>query len=84
MLAFALTLVRPYWKSLLLVILAMLVETAMTLASPWPLKIVLEFVFASRPLPPWLTWLAPFSHDRFAILKAAVGGHRRDRSASGR
>ena len=37
-------LVRPYWTWLLAVVGAMLVETAMGLASPWPLKIVLDSV----------------------------------------
>ena len=83
MLAFALTLVRPHWKPLLLVILPMLVETAMTLASPWPLKIVLDSVFEPQPSPPWLIRLAPFSDDRLAILKRSPGRDPRDRSASG-
>ena len=48
MLAFSLRLVRPYWKWLLIVAVAMLVETAMGLASPWPLKIVLDSVFDSE------------------------------------
>jgi subfamily B ATP-binding cassette protein MsbA len=57
---------------LLLVIAAMLVETAMSLASPWPLKIILDSVFDSRPLPRFLSWLVPYPHDRFAILNATV------------
>ncbi len=44
----------------------------MTLASPWPLKIVLDSVFDSRPLPAWLGWLSGISQDRLAILNAAV------------
>jgi ABC-type multidrug transport system fused ATPase/permease subunit len=47
-------LVRPYSGWLLIVFLAMLVETAMSLASPWPLKIVIDSVLGSRPLPDWL------------------------------
>jgi len=61
-LAFSLTLVRPYWKRLILVVVAMLVETAMSLASPWPLKIVLDSVLGSQPLP----------YDRFTVLNLAV------------
>jgi subfamily B ATP-binding cassette protein MsbA len=71
-LAFALTLVQPYWTWLILVLLAMLVETAMTLASPWPLKIVLDSVFDWQPLPAFLSWLLGYSQDRFVILNAAV------------
>jgi subfamily B ATP-binding cassette protein MsbA len=50
----------------------MLVETAMTLASPWPLKIVLDSVFDWQPLPAFLSWLLGYSQDRFVILNAAV------------
>jgi subfamily B ATP-binding cassette protein MsbA len=39
------TLVRPYRANLFFILLAMLVQTAMSLAAPWPLKIVLDNVF---------------------------------------
>jgi subfamily B ATP-binding cassette protein MsbA len=58
MLRFSLRLVRPYWKWLAIVIVAMLVETAMGLASPWPLKIVLDSVFDGNPLPPAVAAIA--------------------------
>ncbi len=47
-------------------------ETVMSLASPWPLKIVLDSVFASRPLPSYLGWLVHYSQDRLVMLNAAV------------
>ncbi|MEO7271794.1 MAG: hypothetical protein ABIX28_26390 [Vicinamibacterales bacterium] len=48
MIPFALRLVRPYWKWLLIVVVAMIIDTAMGLASPWPLKIVLASVFDAQ------------------------------------
>ena len=51
MFAFALRLVRPYWKLLVLAVAAMLIETAMILAAPWPLKVVLDSVLNSLPPP---------------------------------
>jgi subfamily B ATP-binding cassette protein MsbA len=72
MIRFALRLVRPYWKWLLIVIGAMLVDTAMGLASPWPLKIVLDSVFDNKPLPPFFAWLAGGGGDRLAHLNVAV------------
>ena len=51
MIPFALRLVRPYWRWLLIVAAAMAVDIAMGLASPWPLKIVLDSVFDSKPMP---------------------------------
>jgi len=52
----------------------MLIETAMSLAAPWPLKVVLDSVFASRPLPAFLVWLlGTSSPDPFTFLFAIVG-----------
>ncbi len=48
------TLVRPYRSSLFLILSAMLVQTVMSLAAPWPLKIVLDNVVSSHKLPSWL------------------------------
>jgi subfamily B ATP-binding cassette protein MsbA len=72
MLRFSLRLVRPYWKWLVIVVVAMLVETAMGLASPWPLKIVLDSVFDGNPLPPAVAAIAGGPLDRFAALNVAV------------
>ena len=47
-------LIRPYRGSLLIILLAMLVETAMSLAAPWPLKIVIDNVAGGHKLPHWL------------------------------
>lgn len=50
-------LVRPYRGTLLLIFLAMMVETAMSLAAPWPLKIIIDNVAGSHHLPEWLRHL---------------------------
>jgi ABC-type multidrug transport system fused ATPase/permease subunit len=55
--AFVLELVRPYRKWVAVVFAAMLIETVMSLAAPWPLKIVIDNVVQSRPLPEWLLWV---------------------------
>lgn len=47
-------LVRPYRGSLVIILLAMLVETAMSLAAPWPLKIIIDNVVGHHQLTPWL------------------------------
>jgi ABC-type multidrug transport system fused ATPase/permease subunit len=44
-------LIRPYRGTLLIILLAMLLETAMSLAGPWPLKIIIDNVIGSHPLP---------------------------------
>jgi ABC-type multidrug transport system fused ATPase/permease subunit len=47
-------LVRPYRGTLLIILLAMMVETAMSLATPWPLKIILDNVVSHHKMSPWL------------------------------
>jgi ABC-type multidrug transport system fused ATPase/permease subunit len=44
-------LLRPYRGALIIILLAMLLETAMSLVSPWPLKIIIDNVVGSHKLP---------------------------------
>jgi ABC-type multidrug transport system fused ATPase/permease subunit len=46
-------LIRPYRGTLLVIFIAMMVETLMSLAGPWPLKIILDNVVGSHHLPKW-------------------------------
>jgi ABC-type multidrug transport system fused ATPase/permease subunit len=71
-LKFAFQLVQPYRKWLFIVLIAMLVETAMGLAAPWPLKIVLDSVLDGRPLPAAFAWLAGDDPGRLYKLNVAV------------
>jgi subfamily B ATP-binding cassette protein MsbA len=54
---FIVDVVRPYRRSLSIVFVAMLVETAASLAAPWPLKVVIDNVVEGRALPGWLGWV---------------------------
>jgi subfamily B ATP-binding cassette protein MsbA len=54
MLRFVGGLLRPYRGTLAVILLAMLVETAMSLAAPWPLKVILDNVVEDHRLAPWL------------------------------
>src|SRR6516225_9215759 len=56
-------LIRPYRGTLVIILLAMLVETAMSLAAPWPLKIIIDNVAGSHKLPGWM------HHDLGPILE---------------
>src|SRR5271154_848708 len=49
-------LLRPYRGTLVVILLAMFLETLMSLAGPWPLKIILDNVVGSHHLP------ASFNH----------------------
>ena len=72
MTAFVAELVRPYGRVLAIVLGAMLVETAMSLASPWPLKIVLDNVVGKHHLPAWMiAFLGPTLTENRAALAGA-------------
>ena len=50
-------LIRPYRGSLLIILAAMLLQTVMSLAGPWPLKIIIDNVAGSHKLEPFLAHL---------------------------
>jgi len=67
-------LLRPYRGWLVIILLAMLVETAMSLAAPWPLKVILDNVVGTHKAP---EWFAPFQSSLFGHSKmqlAALAG----------
>ena len=65
-------LVRPYRGWLINVFIAMIVETAMSLASPWPLKIIIDNVVGKHKLPEYLTWLRDLSFGEHTLALAGV------------
>ena len=73
MLKFSLSLLRPYWAWLAIVIVSMLLETAMSLASPWPLKIVLDYVLEPHALPAWAAGLLGQNPGPMRLLNIAAG-----------
>ena len=58
------SLIRPYRTWVLIVFAAMMVETLMSLAAPWPLKIVLDNALNHEKLPHWLEWVHDWGIDR--------------------
>ena len=52
-----LDLARPYRGWLVIILLAMLVETATALAAPWPLKIVIDYAVGRHSAPGWVVGL---------------------------
>jgi ABC-type multidrug transport system fused ATPase/permease subunit len=69
-----LDLLRPYHRWLLIVFLAMLIEIAMSLAAPWPLKLVLDDALANRHLPDWLAWAHDYGIGRNTMGVALFAG----------
>ena len=66
---FTARLVRPYWRWLVVVAFATIVQTAARLAAPWTLKIVLDSVIGSAPLP---SLLSRWSATPIDVLDLAV------------
>ncbi|HEY2581907.1 MAG TPA: ABC transporter ATP-binding protein [Mucilaginibacter sp.] len=66
------SMVRPYKKWMLIIFLAMLLETAMSIATPWPLKIIIDNVIGHHVLPGWLAWMDAIFPDENRIQFATV------------
>jgi subfamily B ATP-binding cassette protein MsbA len=48
---------RPRRRTLAIILSGMLVQTAMSLAAPWPLKIIIDLVVGAHRQPQWINWL---------------------------
>ena len=64
-------LLRPRRRALAVIVAAMVVQMLMSLAAPWPLKIIIDKVIGSHTQPHWINWLL-----------AALGAHSQMRIAA--
>ena len=67
-------LLRPYRGWLAIVLAAMLLEIATSLAAPWPLKLVLDDALGKHRLPDWLAWAHDYGFERHALGVALFAG----------
>src|SRR5205085_11452631 len=66
-------LLRPHWKAMVVAFGAVALAAAMGLLEPWPIKIVLDYLLQSRPLPRRMIALVGWiGSDKLAILNFAV------------
>ncbi|CAN5220743.1 ABC transporter ATP-binding protein [soil metagenome] len=65
-------LAAPYRKWVIFILTAMLVEAIMSLATPWPLKIIIDNVVGNHKLPNWLAWMDAFFTGENKMQLAAV------------
>ena len=63
---------RPYRGWVALVLVMMLIETLMSLAGPWPLKVVLDSVLGTHKAPAWIESLRWISIDGGKLEIAAA------------
>jgi len=67
------SLLRPHWIPMTLALLAVAGEAGASLLEPWPLKIVIDSLLQSKPLPGWLTPVAGWiGGGTLAVLNLAV------------
>ncbi len=67
-------LLQPYGRRLAVILAAMLVQTLMSLAAPWPLKIIIDNVVGNHPAPEWISWLLPILGGEGKLHVAAAAG----------
>ena len=52
-------LLRPRRRELVILLTVTLLQMAMSLAAPWPLKVILDNVVGNHPAPQWISWFLP-------------------------
>ncbi len=63
---------RPYRKWVFIILVAMLIEAIMSVATPWPLKIIIDDVVAHGVLPRWLHWTDFLNSSNSKFIMAAL------------
>ncbi|MDM0113675.1 ABC transporter ATP-binding protein [Variovorax sp. J22R133] len=71
---FVFSLIKPYRAWLVIVFAAMMVEIVMSLAAPWPLKLVLDDALGNHHLPKWLEWAHQMGIGRHTLGVALFAG----------
>jgi ATP-binding cassette, subfamily B, bacterial len=66
-------LLRPYWKLVVLALVAMMMESAADLLEPWPLKVILDYVIGPKKPPTWLAGWIVDDGSRLTLLNIAIG-----------
>jgi ATP-binding cassette, subfamily B, bacterial len=63
---------RPRWRLLLGVLVVTMLATPLTLLTPVPLKIVVDSVLGSHPVPPFLSAILPAHSDTALLITASL------------
>ncbi len=65
-------LLRPYWRLLLIALIAMVIAGAADLLEPWPLKLVFDSVIGSKHTAGWVSSWMQHDHEPLALLTLAA------------
>jgi len=68
----AISLSRPYRKWVFIILIAMLMEAVMSVATPWPLKIIIDDIVGHGSLPKWLHWAGVLVPSGNKVAMAAL------------
>lgn len=63
---------RPHWRGFVLMGASMIFEVLMTLARPWPIAILIDYVIRNHRAPHWLTVLPGAGSRHGLLILAAV------------
>ena len=63
---------RPYWKLAFGSVIITIASAAASLLTPWPLKLLVDNVLGSQPIPPILAGLSPYGGDDRTVLLAVI------------
>jgi ATP-binding cassette subfamily B protein len=66
---------KPFWPNIAALFALSLLAAPLTLLNPLPLKIVVDSVLGTHPLPAWLAWVFPAEIQRtdFIVLAGVAG-----------
>ncbi len=67
-------LLRPRHRTLAAIVTMTLVQMLMSLAAPWPLKVILDNVVGNHPPPQWISWLLPVMGGAGKVHLAEAAG----------
>jgi ABC-type multidrug transport system fused ATPase/permease subunit len=67
-------LLRPRRRTIAVILTAMLVQMAMGLATPWPLKVIIDNVVGNHRPPAWIAWILPILGGASKAHIAAAAG----------
>jgi ATP-binding cassette subfamily B protein len=71
--ALAWVLLRPDGSAVAMSVWLALLDVALSLAAPWPLKVVVDYALGHHPFPGWLAGLSGLAPVSLAVIAAAAG-----------
>ncbi|MBU6222820.1 MAG: ABC transporter ATP-binding protein/permease [Planctomycetes bacterium] len=63
---------RPYWRSVVVMMMLVVLDSALSLLTPWPFKYLIDYSLSDNPAPEWLVgWLGQ-ENFRWRLLYACA------------